>query len=104
MALIDDIEFYGSRVDAGDIDREQAAQLLAEASRGVLPLRGARQAIDTWEGIRDRMQALRADVAAVRRAMDNGRPVPDHVESNARAERRASVLRRLRRQGPDSLL
>lgn len=55
MALVDDIEFYGSRVDAGDISREQAAQLLTEASHGGLTLLGAKQVIDTWRGVRARL-------------------------------------------------
>jgi len=61
MALIDDIEFFGSRVDAGDIGREQAARLLAEASNGGLTILGARQVIDTWQGV---LAQLEADQAA----------------------------------------
>jgi hypothetical protein len=98
MALIDDIEFYGSRVDAGDIDREKAAQLLAEASEGGLTLLGAKQAIDTWQGVRERMRSLYADVVDAQRALANGRPVPEHVQVNRRARQRARLLEQFRRR------
>lgn len=52
MALVDDVEFFGSRVDAGDIDREEAARLLAEVSGGGITVEGARQVIGTWHGVR----------------------------------------------------
>ncbi|MFE6412609.1 hypothetical protein ACFVOR_37380 [Streptomyces sp. NPDC057837] len=98
MPLIDDVVFYGSRVAAGDMDRDKAARLLADASEGLLTVRGARQAIDTWEGVRDRMRALHADVADAMRAAQNGRPVPEHVEANRRARQKARLLRQLRRR------
>ena len=56
----DDIEFYGSRVDAGDISRETAALQLVECSYHRLDVREARQAIDTWQGYRARMEAGQA--------------------------------------------
>ena len=61
MALLDDIEFFGSRVDAGDIDRESAAALLADASNGGLTLLGAAQCIDTWQSIRARYEGIGGD-------------------------------------------
>jgi len=101
MPLIDDIEFYGSRVDAGDIPREQAAQLLADSSDGKLTLVGARQAIDTWKGYRDRIDGLSADVVDMLRAVRNGRPVPEHVLRNQRARMREQALRMIRRTPRD---
>ncbi|MFF1358695.1 hypothetical protein [Streptomyces sp. NPDC058297] len=97
MALIDDIEFYGSRVDAGDIDRAQAAQLLAQASGGGLTVLGAEQAIDTWKGQRARGEQMLADVVDTLRALDNGRPVPEHVRQNMRSRAREDCLRMIRR-------
>ncbi|MGW5636688.1 hypothetical protein [Streptomyces sp. NPDC003832] len=55
MALIDDIEFFGSRVDAGDLGREEAARLLAEASKGGLTLVGAKECLTSWQGLRARL-------------------------------------------------
>lgn len=98
MPLIDDVVFFGSRVDAGDIDRDQAARLLSEHSQGLLTIRGAYQAIDTWQGARDRMRALHADVVDAMRAAQNGRPVPEHVRTNQRARTRARLLREFRRR------
>lgn len=101
MPLIDDIVFYGSRVAAGDMDRDEAAKLLAEASQGGLTVLGAKQAIDTWEGVRERMQALRADVVDAMRAAQNSRPVPEHVQANRRARQKARLLREFRRRYED---
>lgn len=75
MPLIDDVVFYGSRVAAGDMDRETAARLLAEHSQGLLTVRGAEQAIDTWEGVRDRMRSLHAVAAAEQRAQRRARAI-----------------------------
>ena len=52
MALIDDIEFYGRAVDAGDMTRDAAAQALTEASNGSLTLYGAGTSIDSWQTAR----------------------------------------------------
>lgn len=49
-----DIVFFGSRAAAGDLTRENAAQLLIEAACGRLSLIQARQAVDTWRGYLDR--------------------------------------------------
>lgn len=93
MALMDDIEFYGRAVDAGEMDRGQAAQLLANASNGGLTLLGAEQSIDTWEGARERMERLHFDTVDTLRALKNGRPVPEHVRRNSRH----AALRMIRR-------
>ncbi|MFD4596807.1 hypothetical protein ACFWPQ_02115 [Streptomyces sp. NPDC058464] len=69
MALVDDIEFFGSRVDAGDIDREEAVRLLAEASGGGLTLRGAAQAVDTWQGVRARFLKIHAETEELLRRL-----------------------------------
>jgi hypothetical protein len=52
MALIDDIEFYGRAVDAGEMTRDAAATALAEASNGGLTLHGAGTSIDGWQTAR----------------------------------------------------
>ncbi|MCX5253615.1 hypothetical protein OOK27_05430 [Streptomyces canus] len=97
MALIDDIEFYGRAVDAGELTRQRAAELLSRASRGGLTLAGAATAIDEWDGTRDRMRSLSADIVDTLRATQNGRPIPDHVKRNNRARTLASLRRSLRK-------
>lgn len=57
-ALIDKIEMLGSAVDEGLMDREEAAVLLAELSEGGLNLLGARNAIATHRGLRERYIAF----------------------------------------------
>ncbi|MGW2724774.1 hypothetical protein [Streptomyces sp. NPDC001492] len=86
MALIDDIEFYGSRVDAGDITRDEAAHLLAEASNGGLTLLGAEQAVDGWKGTRARLERQHADTVDSLRALQNGKPIPEHVKRHMRED------------------
>ena len=93
MALIDDIEFYGSRVDAGDLARDEAARLLAEASNGGYTLLGAERAIDNWKGTRARLERQRDDTLDTVRALRNGKPVPEHVTRHLRED----ALRMIRR-------
>lgn len=83
MALIDDIEFYGRAVAASELDRAKAAELLAEASKGGLTVLGAERAIDEWETYRSRLERLRFDTVDAIRALQNGRPVPEHVKRRA---------------------
>ena len=93
MALVDDIEFYGSRVDAGDVPRDEAVRLLADASNGGLTLLGAGSAIDNWKGTRARLERQHADTVDSLRALQNGRPVPEHVKRHMRED----ALRMIRR-------
>ncbi|MFF0009641.1 hypothetical protein ACFYQT_40305 [Streptomyces tibetensis] len=103
MDLISDTVFYGLLVDAGLIPRDRAAQLLAEASQGLLDVRGARQAIDTWQGVRERMRSLRDDVTAVQDAARSEGPVPERLDENQRARQKARLLEQFRRRyGNDS--
>ena len=101
MALIDDIEFYGRAVDAGELTRQRAAELLSRASNGGLTVAGAATAIDGWDGTRDRMRSLSADIVDTLRAAQNGKPIPDHVKRNNRARTMASLRRSLRRHDWD---
>ena len=48
------IVFFGSRTDASDLTRDNAALLLVDASCGRLGIVQARQAVDTWQGYLDR--------------------------------------------------
>lgn len=96
MALIDDIEFYGRAVDAGDMARDDAVQLLAEASNGGLTPVGAGTAIDDWKGTRARLEGQHADTVDSLRALQNGKPIPGHVIRHAREEN----LRMIRREPP----
>ncbi|MGY0062798.1 hypothetical protein ACWY4P_40735 [Streptomyces sp. LZ34] len=102
MALIDDVEFYGRAVDAGEMDRPQAVRLLAEASNDGLTELGAARWLDDWQGARARLESQLFDVHDAIRALENGRPIPEHVVQRSRQamrERaRASALRMLRRE------
>lgn len=79
MALIDDIEFYDRAVDAGELDRQEAARLLVEASNGGLTMAGATSAIDKWEGVRAQMERVQFDAVDALRALANEKLVPEHV-------------------------
>jgi hypothetical protein len=86
MALIDDIEFYGRAVDAGDMTRPDAARALAEASNGGLTLTGAERAINDWKGTRARLEGQHADTVDTLRALRNGKPIPEHALRHMREE------------------
>lgn len=58
MTLIDNIEFYGRAVDAGDIPRDQAINLLVRDTHGALTHYGAAEAIDNWTTRRAEYQAI----------------------------------------------
>lgn len=62
----DDIVFYGSRVDAGDLSRENAAIQLHEVSAHRIRLREARQLVDIWQAY---LTAPLEDPAPVRRPL-----------------------------------
>lgn len=64
MALIDDIEFYGRAVDAGDMTRDNAVSLLAEASNGGLTPVGAATSLDNWQTARSQYQQEFGNAAA----------------------------------------
>lgn len=98
MALIDDIEFYGRAVDAREMDRGQAVQLLVEASRGGLTARGATETLAGWTTARARYERILHDTHDTLRALNNGRPVPEHVTRHMREHARASAYRIIRRQ------
>lgn len=101
MALIDDIEFYGRAVDAGELSRDQAAELLARNSDGFFTARAAASWIDRWEDTRERFERLHCDLDDAIRALKNGRPIPEHVEArwreDMRRRARESALRMIRR-------
>lgn len=98
MALIDDVEFYGRAVDAGEMDRATATRLLVEASGGRLTeLGAARWLDDDWEGARARLESQLFDIDDTLRALENGRPVPEHVTRHMRESARANALRMIRR-------
>lgn len=63
MALIDDIEFYGRAVDAGDMPHADAARLLAQNSNGGLTGAGAVDCLAHWVAARSDMVALFRTVA-----------------------------------------
>lgn len=65
MALIDDIEFYGRAVAAREMTRADAAQALANASKGGLTLYGAGKSIDNWKTQRAAYQAEMTRAAAL---------------------------------------
>lgn len=73
MPLIDDIEFYGRAVDAGDLSRDRASELLARDSDGFFTVRAAASWIDSWQGARDRLCRIHCDLDDAIRALKNGR-------------------------------
>ncbi|MER5277707.1 hypothetical protein ABT025_18380 [Streptomyces sp. NPDC002809] len=87
MALMDDIEFYGRAVDAGELNPSEAARLLADASDGGLTLHGAEDSIANWSGIRGEMESLHANTVDALRALRNGKPFPEHVRRNMQRNR-----------------
>lgn len=93
MALIDDIEFYGRAVDAGDMPRPDAARALAEASGGGLALIGAERAINDWRGTRTRLEGQHADTVDSVRALRNGKAIPEHVQRHMREENERQLRR-----------
>ncbi|MFD7705672.1 hypothetical protein [Streptomyces sp. NPDC059786] len=101
MALIDDIEFYGRAVDAGELTRDRAAELLARDSNGFLTPRAAATWIDRWDGARDRLHGLHCDVVDAIRALENGRPIPEVIDArwreDMRRRARENALRMIRR-------
>ena len=97
MALIDDIEFYGRAVDAGEMDRQVAARLLVETSGSRLTEPCAARWLDNWQGARARLESKLFDVTDTLRALKNGRPVPGHVTRHMHEGARAEALRMIRR-------
>lgn len=98
MALIDDIEFYGRAVDAGDMTLNAASHALAEASNGGLTLVGAETSIRDWQNIRPQLERQHADTVDAVRALRNGKPIPEHVTRHMRED----MLRELRRRPRDA--
>jgi hypothetical protein len=62
MALIDDIEFYGRAVDAGDMTRDAAVTALMEG--GSFTEVGAGSVIDNWQSARSEYKQTFSDAAA----------------------------------------
>lgn len=102
MALIDDVEFYGRAVDAGEMERTTAAQLLVQASGGRLTELGAARWLDDWQGARARLESQLFDIDDMLRTLKSGRPVPEHVTRNMRERARADALRMIRRGARDA--
>lgn len=67
----------------------------------MLTVTGARQVIDTWKGYRASVDSIHADTLDMLRAVQNGRPVPEHVRRNQRARMREQALRMIRRTPRD---
>jgi len=101
MALIDDIEFYGRAVAAGELPRDHAAELLARDSRGFFTIPCAASWLNRWEEARTRLGQMASDVFHMVKAIENGRPVPEFVQDHMRARARADALRMIRQHGFD---
>ena len=101
MALIDDIEFYGRAVDAGELTRQKASELLARDSAGFLTIPAAVSWIDRWEGARTMLDRMYYDVTDAIRALENGRPIPAAIDARwaeqSRQRAREQALRVIRR-------
>lgn len=57
MALIDDMEFFGRAVAAGELPRERAIELLCDVGKGITASSAA-YSIDNWMSIRSEYNAL----------------------------------------------
>ena len=88
MALIDDIEFYGRAVAAGELTRDRAAELLARDSDGFFTIPCAASWLDRWDGARERLDRLHCDVVDAIRALENGRPIPEQIDARWREDMR----------------
>lgn len=73
MALIDDIEFYGRAVDAGEMTREAAATAVVEASNGGLTQLGAARLIANWQTARAQYEDSFNQAFHGKAAIENGR-------------------------------
>lgn len=56
MAQIDDIEFYGRAVNAGEMTRDEAVTKLVAASHGGLTRLSAEDLITNWQNTRRRYE------------------------------------------------
>lgn len=58
MALVDDIEFYGRAVAAGEMSMDRAVELLVQTSNGGYTLYGAAVLLEDWAGVRARYEKV----------------------------------------------
>lgn len=63
MALVDDIEFYGRAVAAGEMTRADAVRALVRDSGRGLTERGAADSIANWQTVRARYEQTFRDAA-----------------------------------------
>lgn len=73
MALVDDIEFYGRAVAAGEMDREQAAAALVKAGGGGIKPLGAADLIANWQTARSSYEHEASRAFHGVAAIENGR-------------------------------
>lgn len=66
-------------------------------SDGGIDLLGAERAVDNWKGARARLERQHADTVDSLRALQNGKPVPEHVKRHMRED----ALRMIRRNPLD---
>lgn len=58
MALVDDVEFYGRAVAAGEMSVDQAVELLVQASSGGYTPYGAALLLEDWTGARAKYEKV----------------------------------------------
>ncbi|MFJ5820042.1 hypothetical protein ACIQGT_40085 [Streptomyces sp. NPDC093108] len=73
MALVDDIEFYGHKVDAGSMSRDAAAAALVKASGGGLTHAGAAESITNWTSCRAAYEQVGRETAQLLQSILDGK-------------------------------
>ncbi|MGW2863334.1 hypothetical protein [Streptomyces sp. NPDC001205] len=97
MPLIDDIEFYGRAVDAGELEPARAAALLQEAHPGRFSTDRALDALETWQTARADRQRDLADLHFALFGLEHGLPLQDWARNRLRESGEADAARMLRR-------
>lgn len=97
MSLIDDIEFYGRAVDAGELEPAKAAALLQDAHPGRFTTGRALDALETWQTTRADRQRDLFDLEFVFVSLEHGLPLGDWAHNRLRESAKADAQRMLRR-------
>lgn len=58
MAIVDDVEFYGRAVEAGEMSMDRAVELLVQASNGGYTPYGAATLLSDWARARARYEKV----------------------------------------------
>jgi hypothetical protein len=97
MSLIDDIEFYGRAVDAGELEPARAAALLQDAHPGRFSNDRAADALETWQTARQERQRDLADLKFALFGLEHRLPLREWAHNRLREYAKADAQRMLRR-------